>query len=272
MASLFDNFNQSLSNNRCNLASHPDDAVVKPIKGKRGINSESPVVLVGTRGDLNKLISLMSYTSVRPFPLFNSQLYQKKNSDKSSVTIIGPIVGAPYAAMVLETLVAWGARQFLFIGWCGAVSPKVKIGDLIIPTKAIIDEGTSAHYPRSSLPSDVSYPAKDFLHRVRRQLTREKMCFHEEAVWTTDAIFRETPEKIEHFRSRGASVVDMETSALFSIACYRGVEIGAVLVVSDELSTLKWVPGFKTDAFAAGRSRSYEVIRHLCRPNHTQIS
>ena len=271
MASLIGNYCKSKSKKGYNAPAGPDDAVVKPVKGKRTISSESPVVLVGTYSDLNNLTQLMSYTSVPPHPLFNSRLYHK-NNDRSSAVIIGPIVGAPYAAMVLETLVVWGARQFLFIGWCGAVSSDVKIGDLIIPTRAIIDEGTSKHYLCTSLPSDVSYPTTTSLERIHRQLSREKIDFHKGTVWTTDAIFRETPDKIKYFRSQGASAVDMETSALFSIACYRGVEIGAILVVSDELSTLKWAPGFKTEAFAAGRYQSYEVIRRLCLPTLTPKS
>jgi uridine phosphorylase len=265
MASLIDKHSQSKSKKGFTEPTISDDAVVKPVKGKRAISSDSPVVLVGTFSDLNNLVQLMSYTSVPAHPLFNSRLYQKKNN-RSSAVIIGPIVGAPYAAMVLETLVVWGGRQFLFLGWCGALSVDVKIGDLIIPERAIIDEGTSKHYMCTSLPSDVSYPTTTSLERIHRQLNREKIDFHPGAVWTTDAIFRETPDKINHFRSQGASAVDMETSALFSIASYRGVELGAILVVSDELSTFKWAPGFKTEAFAAGRSLSYEVIRRVCLP------
>ena len=61
-------------------------------------------------------------------------------------SITGPFIGAPYAAMLLETLIAWGARRIIFLGWCGAVAEEVKIGDIILPTAALIDEGTSGHY------------------------------------------------------------------------------------------------------------------------------
>lgn len=265
MASPKDNFNRSRCSDGGTDLLRSDDAVVKPVKGKRSIRTESPVVLVGTKGDLKNLIRLLSYTSVHPQPLFNSCLYKNKG-DLSSAVLAGPIVGAPYAAMLMETLIAWGARQFIFLGWCGSISKDVKIGDIIVPTRAIIDEGTSTHYSGNSLASNVSHPGAISLDRIRQQFSREKMHFHAGAVWTTDAIFRETPEKIRHFTAQGASAVDMETSALFAIACYRGVEIGSILVVSDELSTMNWVPGFKTEEFSAGRSQAYEVIRHLCRP------
>lgn len=240
-----------------------DEAVVKPVKGKRSLSVESPVVLVGTSGDLNTLIRMMPLKSVHPQPLFNSRLYANAH-DPLSAAFIGPIVGAPYAAMVMETLIVWGARQFIFLGWCGALSPELKIGDLVIPTAAIIDEGTSPHYPCDSLPSKVSHPTAIALDRIRQQAARGKIPFREGAVWTTDAIFRETPEKIRHFLTQGALAVDMETSALFTVAKYREVDIGGILVVSDDLSSLNWVPGFKTEAFSSARVQACEVIRRIC--------
>lgn len=227
--------------------------------------------MVGTSGDLDSLIQLLPHAAVHPRSLYNSRLYVK-DSDPSSAVFIGPIVGAPYAAMVMETLIVWGARQFIFLGWCGAVAPEVKIGDILIPTSAFIDEGTSVHYSCEAPAAGVSYPASISLDRIRQQFSREKMRFHAGAVWTTDAIFRETPEKIKGFGSQGALAVDMETSALFTVAGYRGTEIGVILVVSDELSSLNWVPGFKTEAFSSGRAHAYEVIRRLCLPIPTPSS
>ena len=240
-----------------------DDAVVKPVKGKRSPTIESLVVLVGTTGDLESLVRSAAFKSVHPQPLYNSRLYVDKGQP-SLAAFIGPIIGAPYAAMLMETLIAWGARQFLFLGWCGAISPNVKIGDLLIPTAAIIDEGTSGHYPTAALPLTASHPAKPAVERIRHHFSAREPRPHLGAVWTTDAIFRETPAKIRHYREKGALAVDMETSALFTVAEYRGVEIGSILVVSDELSSLKWMPGFKTAAFSSGRAHAYEVIRRLC--------
>ena len=239
------------------------DAVVKPVRGKRSLSAESPIVLVGTSGDLDKLIRRMPLKSVRPQPVFISRSYTITH-DSSSAVLVGPIVGAPYAAMVLETLIAWGARQFFYFGWCGAISQEGKIGDLVIPTAALIDEGTSVHYPCAFPSSKVSEPTLIAVDQIRQRVQKENIKVHEAAVWTTDAIFRETPEKIRHFLSQGALAVDMETSALFTVAKYRDVKIGCLLVVSDELSSLNWVPGFKTSAFSYGRDQACEVIKRLC--------
>jgi len=241
-----------------------DDAVVKPVKGKRTPNTGRLAVLVGTAVDLDQLVRSMGLSAYRPHPLFTSRLYIRAQNDTEPVSLVGPIVGAPYAVMLLETLVAWGVRHFFFFGWCGAVSPEIKIGDILLPTAAFIDEGTSVHYCDSREAPTISHPTPASVEQIRHMLEPENTRLHAGAVWTTDAIFRETPDKIRRFQAEGALGVDMEMSALFSAARYRGVDIGGILVVSDELSSLHWLPGFKTEAFASGRSLACEMVKRLC--------
>jgi uridine phosphorylase len=57
----------------------------------------------------------------------------------------------------------------------------------------------------------------------------------------------------------------MEISALFTVAKFRGAELGAMAVVSDELASFKWRPGFKMDEFKNGRKTACTVIKDLCR-------
>lgn len=82
-------------------------------------------------------------------------------------------------------------------------------------------------------------------------------------IWTTDAPYMETPEKIALFRDKGAVAVDMETSAFFS-SKKRGVAASAILVVSDELFTLKWKTGFREESFKQGRKSVCDLIRKIC--------
>ena len=60
-------------------------------------------------------------------------------------------MGAPMAVMLLEQLIALGAQRLLYLGFCGALIPSYRIGDLFLPMHAIREEGTSYHY----LPADV---------------------------------------------------------------------------------------------------------------------
>jgi uridine phosphorylase len=83
---------------------------------------------------------------------------------------------------------------------------------------------------------------------------------HRGTVWSTDAPFRETVGKVGAYQAAGVLAVDMETSALFAVARFRGIRLASLLVVSDELSSLSWRPGFKDPRFQAIRSRA---IHHL---------
>jgi purine-nucleoside phosphorylase len=123
------------------------------------------------------------------------------------------------------------------------LQPSLKIGDLVIPTHAIPEEGTSPHYPTSpeNPPSDAG------LNRILETALKEiKTPFTKGPIWTTDAIYRETPEKVTAYQQQNILAVEMEVSALLAVSSFRSVQLAALLVVSDELSQLKWVPGFSS--------------------------
>jgi uridine phosphorylase len=240
------------------------DAIILPKRGRRSPQLGPVAVIAGTETDLFQLCELLDFDSRAYQKLFTSRLYHD-DADPSSpgISLTGPVVGAPYAVMVLETLIAWGARKIIFLGWCGSISEKVKIGDLIVATSAIIDEGTSGHYENNE--ARVSFPAASMLTALNDALRQNQADFFSGAIWTTDAIYRETIEKVKHFQGREAIGVEMEISALFTVAKFRGADLGAMAVVSDELAGFKWRPGFKMDEFRTGRQAACTVIRDLCR-------
>lgn len=159
-------------------------------------------------------------------------LYVGKAKD-SSVGLIWAAPGAPLATFVMEDLIACGARMFVGVGLCGATQPNIRIGDLIIPTEAIRDEGTSYHY----VPKDAeAIPNREVVNALQNacKMLEEKYLIG--PVWTTDAPYRETKSKIEFFKAKGVLGVDMETSAIYSLAIYRKVKVGCILVTSDNLA------------------------------------
>jgi uridine phosphorylase len=240
------------------------DAIIIPQKGKRSPHLGPVAVIAGTETYLFQLCKLLDFDGGTYQKLFTSRLYRgHANPSAAGVSITGPIVGAPYAVMVLETLIAWGARKIIFIGWCGSISDKIKIGDIIVATSAIIDEGTSGHYTDNE--TRISFPSASMLTKLNDALRQNQANFHNGAIWSTDAIYRETCEKVKYFQRQDAIGVEMEISALFTVAKFRGVDLGAMAVVSDELSSFKWRPGFKMDEFKHGRKTACTVIKDLCR-------
>ncbi len=177
-------------------------------------------------------------------------------------SIAGPYIGAPYGVMLLESLIARGARDIIVLGWCGAVTPGLSCGDLIIPDHAIVDEGTSCNYKVLDPDLPCSRPDKNLSDRLSDHLTAKGVKFHRRPIWTTDAIYRETPQKVAWFREKGAHAVEMECSALFAAAEYRKVNITALLVVSDSLASGSgdWDPGFRKKTFKAARKSACKSV------------
>ena len=237
-----------------------NDTMIEPRKGKSSPNIGPVAMLAATCNDLIALRKLFDFADADAHKLFNSRLYANPHRHRG-LSLTGPMTGAPYAVMILETLVAWGARRFLFLGWCGAISKLVKTGDLIIPTAAVIGEGTSPYYQPDA---EQSRPSPEMVTNIKALLSESDLVFHEGPIWTTDAVYRETRQQIQRLQRQGILAVEMETSAVFTVAKYRSVKAAAVLVVSDELSGKDWKPGFKQKRFQQERMRACRMASKLC--------
>lgn len=236
------------------------DAIIQPRRGRNSPRLGPVAVLAAADPDVRLLRGALGFSADEGRPLHISRLYT--TSDRHPhICLAGPLVGAPYAVMLAETLIAWGARQIVFLGWCGALSKPVEIGDMVLPTSALIDEGTSRHY----LP-DIreSFPSTLLVKHLSEICTSDGLVIHKGPVWTTDAPFRETRDKVLACQSRGALAVEMEASGLFSVGAFRRADVAAVLVASDDLSDLSWRAGFKDHRFASGREAACNVIGKLC--------
>ena len=140
--------------------------------------------------------------------------------------------GAPVAAGLMDWMIAYGARQFISAGSCGALIDLPE-NTFIVPRRALRDEGTSYHYMAPSRWSFLDYALQD---RIKSVFTEKDIAYTECDVWTTDAIFRETVDKVRRCRAEGCGVVDMECAALSAVAEFRNVQFGHFLFVADTLA------------------------------------
>ncbi len=212
------------------------------------------VLLILTTADLGRWLDLFGGEILKDFGhyrLFGRQLGQ------GTLSVAGPALGAPQAALVLERLIALGGRRFLVLGWCGSLRPELGVGRIVLVRRAVSQEGTSRHYPLGR-----RRPAADPLLTagLRDCLNRAGAEFAEGTVWTTDAPFRETVAAVRRFQARDVLAVDMEASALLAVAAFRRVELALMLVVSDELHSLKWKHGFRTARFARARDQALDLV------------
>ncbi|OGQ78233.1 MAG: hypothetical protein A3F90_00375 [Deltaproteobacteria bacterium RIFCSPLOWO2_12_FULL_60_19] len=161
---------------------------------------------------------------------------------------------APDTAISTEILCAGGVETMVRVGSCGSLQDKVKVGDLVIVTGALRGEGTTSYY----VPKNFSTVADPGVVRALEEAAKSAGArYHLGWIYTTDALFQETPELIAELEQQGVSSIDMVTSAFLTVAQVRGKKAGAVLAVSDECLYGKM--GFRDPAFLKAEEKTIEV-------------
>lgn len=175
----------------------------------------------------------------------------------NGVTMINFGMGSPNAATIMDLLSAISPKAVLFLGKCGGLKAKSKIGDFILPIGAIRGEGTSDSY----LPPEVpSLPAFNLQKAVSTTIRNFEMDYWTGTVYTTNRrVWEHDAEFKEYLRFIRTMAVDMETATIFSVGFKNKIPSGALLLVSDQ----PMVPeGVKTEESDEGVTRNY-VNLHL---------
>jgi len=155
------------------------------------------------------------------------------------VAVAHPGLGAPFAAAVLEEMIAFGGRKFIACGSAGVLDSGLAKGTVVVPSAAVRDEGTSYHYATPS--RDIAAQA-DVIKVVRRVLEDRGVPFQVGKTWTTDALYRETMRRIADRKSEGCLTVEMECAAFLAVAAFPGVRFGQLLATGDDVSGTEWDP------------------------------
>jgi uridine phosphorylase len=159
----------------------------------------------------------------------------------------------------MEKLIVLGAKQVTLMGWCGAIDPDFAIGDIVVPVGAVCGEGTSRYYSDEKRPR----PSRAGCEVLFKLLSAEKLDWKEGIVWSTDAPYRESRTLLRRLHDEEQVIgVDMEFSALCSVASYRKIDFSAVLIVSDEVWSSTWKPGFKDKMFQERCRRLLDGLLH----------
>jgi uridine phosphorylase len=237
-----------------------DKVIIESRQGSGEEPCKPLAILACTEADRQRFCRFATPVATSRRTLYNSHLQEIIHGD-CSLTLAGPILGAPQAVLVLEKLIALGCRAIIVFGWCVSMQPEVRIGDWLLPDYARSEEGTSAHYP---MKSEKFSPDADLLARLQDYCRQKGAPVRLGPIWTTDALLRETVHKVRAYGKDGLLAVEMELSALFHVAAYRKARLVGLLVVSDELFTLKWQPGFGSTGFKRSCNQACQTILDFC--------
>jgi AMP nucleosidase len=148
------------------------------------------------------------------------------------ITIINFGMGSPTAATIMDLITAIEPKAVLFLGKCGGLKKRNKLGDLILPIAAIRGEGTSNDYFPSEVPA---LPAFALQKAVSTTIRDYEVDYWTGTVYTTNRRVWEHDEPFkEYLQKIRAYAIDMETATIFTVGFYNKIPTGALLLVSDQ--------------------------------------
>ncbi len=155
----------------------------------------------------------------------------------ANVYLLHGCVGCPACCGFLEDLIGLGIKKVMFCGGGGVLDSNMQVGELLVVEGAIRDEGFSYHYIQ---PSRIVYAEKETRNKICEYLSAKNLPYVEGLTWTTDAIYRETCEKIAARKAEGAKIVEMEQSGCIAVAQFRKIKYGAIIYAGDDVSQTVW--------------------------------
>lgn len=174
-----------------------------------------------------------------------------------NISIINFGMGSPTAATVMDLLSAITPEAVLFLGKCGGLKKRNKLGDLILPIAAIRGEGTSNDYFPAEVPA---LPAFALQKAVSTTIRDYGVDYWTGTVYTTNRRIWEHDDKFKlYLQEIRAYAIDMETATIFSVGFYNRIPTGALLLVSDSPMIPEGVKTEESDNRVTGNF----VERHL---------
>lgn len=158
--------------------------------------------------------------------------------DGALVSVTSTGIGGPSTAIAVEELFQCGAHTMIRIGTCASVSPKVEIGDIVIPNGAVRMEGVGSHYlpvefpavPDFYLLKELEKAAQKLGYKYNVGVSITKASFYSQNAPETKPVAYEIINKWNAYEAGGATSTEMESAPLFLIAGCLGIRAATVLV------------------------------------------
>jgi AMP nucleosidase len=163
----------------------------------------------------------------------------------NGITIINFGMGSANAATCMDLLSAIAPKAVLFLGKCGGLKKKTKLGDLILPIAAIRGDGTSNDYIMPEIPA---LPSFRLQKAVSAMIVKHQLDYWTGTVYTTNRRVWEHDEEFKKYLQKTKAMgIDMETATIFIVGFVNKIPKGALLLVSDNPMVPEGVKTSKSD-------------------------
>jgi uridine phosphorylase len=180
---------------------------------------------------------------------------------EDGAALVGPVLGGPMCAVIMEELAAYGVKYFIGYGASGTLDHSVAPCSIMVADAGLCSDGTTKEYTNRR----EVHPDAGLLGLLRDSIARRGLPSISGKVWTFDAIYREYPSRVAYWQNKGARFVNMETSTFYAVARALGVKAAYLSAVSDNVAGEEW-SGWYEDfdtALAQIQDISLEVLESL---------
>ncbi|MFC5631864.1 MULTISPECIES: nucleoside phosphorylase [Streptococcus] len=212
-------------------------AVIEPedlltVKGEIGITEICDTIIMPFSGTLFRLITEQDgvYQGGYKSNINGKHPWYIYEHKGKKVAVMKALLGGPALVGTLEELKVSGFKNFIIFGTCGVLDGDLESNKIILPTSSLRDEGISYHYAPTS--EEIGYSTEHMEH-FAAILDNHHIPHTQTKAWTTDAFYRETPEKVKRRMAAGAQVVDMEWASVAAWAQYRAADVYHFFYTSD---------------------------------------
>jgi uridine phosphorylase len=192
-------------------------ALLREARRQKGLAAADvpPMCILDPDGDIVRRLKKSGQAKrFYAWPCYHTDLYTFPLGGQT-IGIIGCVVGAPFAVLVAEELLACGCRILISLASAGQIVPVDSPPYFVVIDRALRDEGTSYHY---SAPDVFAQADPQIVAAAMRALKEAGLRAFLGPSWTTDAPFRETAAAVEAARAKGVLAVEMEAAALYTFA------------------------------------------------------
>jgi len=199
-------------------------------------------------GEIAPLVVLANFNShvLRAEPLLDNVTVKKEAGWEvatvtgehrgARVTVCNAGIGAGSTSNVMEELINLGGKVFIQVGATGAIQEHIGMGDIVVPTGSVRDEGVTRYYAPRQYPAVADYRIVGALVSAARAAGKT---VHTGIIRTTDGFYpsQRIEKYVRRYSDLGVLSVEQEVSAILTIASARGCYAGASLVVVGNLVT-----------------------------------
>jgi uridine phosphorylase len=208
---------------------------VGPVTGCKPGDVAPLVILTNFRDHVERCAALLDSVDYRSDAGWEvSTLSGAYRRHRITVSCAG--IGAGQTSNVMEELINLGGRVFIQIGATGAIQENIAMGDVVVPTASVRDEGLTRYYAPLQYPAVADYRVVQALVKAAKNAGH---AVHTGIIRTTDGFYpsQRIEEYVQQYHDLGVLSVEQEVAAILTIASCRRCFAGATLMVIGNLVT-----------------------------------